>query len=320
MFFEGAEKKAELVVSPAAGSLRGRGRAFWDRIVETARAKILSTIESPECTAHLLSESSLFIWDDRVLLITCGRTTLAPAVLEIVAEVGAANVMALIYERKDNIFPEYQPSNFLDDARALGRVLPGKAFRLGEEDEHNVCVFHLDRRFKPDPKDVTLEILMHGIDARARAAFCKGPQHTLEFIHHQTGVRGIVEGFAVDDHVFDPVGYSLNALRGSEYYTIHVTPQAVGSYVSFETNHFFNTDLDAVVARVLDVFSPQSVDVLAFSSQLDPVSVPRPYLPRRSVVDRLGCGWGVQFLSFFKPQVRPAKAEPLTLGEAPSPS
>ena len=39
-----------------------------------------------------------------------------------------------------------------------------------EEDEHHVCVFHLERRFKPDPKDVTLEILMHGIDARARAA------------------------------------------------------------------------------------------------------------------------------------------------------
>lgn len=320
MFFEGAEKKAELVVTPAAGSLRGRGRPFWERIAATARAKILSTIESPECTAHLLSESSLFVWDDRVLLITCGRTTLAPAVLEIVKEVGADNVAALIYERKDNIYPEYQPSNFLDDARALGKVLPGKAFRLGEEDEHNVCVFHLDRRFKPDPKDVTLEILMHGIDARARAAFGRGPQHTPEFIHKETGVRSIIEGFAVDDHVFDPFGYSLNAVRGNEYYTIHVTPQAVGSYVSFETNHFFHEDLDAVVARVLDVFRPQSVDVLAFSSQLDPVSVPRPYLPRRSVVDRLGCGWGVQFLSFFKPQVRPSKAEPLALDEAASAS
>lgn len=316
MFFEGAEKKAEIVVSPAAGSLRGRGRAFWDRIVAAARAKTLSTIESPDCVAHLLSESSLFVWDHRVLLITCGRTTLAPAVLEVVKEVGADNVEALIYERKDNIFPEYQPTNFLDDARALGKVLPGKAFRLGEEDEHNVCVFHLDRRFKPDPRDVTLEILMHGIDERARSAFCRGPQHTLEFIHKETGVRSVVEGFAVDDHVFDPFGYSLNALRGPEYYTIHVTPQPVGSYVSFETNHFFNEDLDTVVARVLDIFRPQSVDVLAFSSQLDPVSVPRPYLPRRSVVDRLGCGWGVQFLSFFKPQVRPAKAEPLVIGPA----
>lgn len=318
MFFEGAEKKAELVVTPGAGSLRGRGRAFWERVVTAARAKILSTIETPQCTAHLLSESSLFVWDDRVLLITCGRTTLAPAVLEIVAEVGADNVAALIYERKDNIFPEYQPTNFISDARALGKVLPGKAFRLGEEDEHHISVFHLDRRFKPDPRDVTLEILMHGIDAKARAAFCKGPQHTLEFIHRETGVRGIVEGFAVDDHVFDPSGYSLNALRGSEYYTIHVTPQAVGSYVSFETNHFFNVDLDVVVQRVLDIFRPQSVDVLAFSSQLDPVTVPRPYQPRRSVVDKLGCGWSVQFLSFFKPQVRPGKAEPLALDAAAS--
>ncbi|MDE2292793.1 MAG: hypothetical protein KGL53_11985, partial [Elusimicrobia bacterium] len=206
---------------------------------------------------------------------------------------------------------EYQPTNFLDDARAIGRVLPGRAFRFGEEDEHHVCLFHLDRRFKPDPRDVTLEVLMHGIDERARRAFCRGPEHTLEAIHRGTGVRAILEGFQIDDHVFEPFGYSLNALRGPEYFTIHVTPQAVGSYVSFETNHFFHEDLEGVVSRVLEVFRPASVDVLAFSSQLDPVTVPKPYRLRRSVVDELGCGYGVQFLSFFRPQARPAKAEAL---------
>lgn len=303
---------------PGAGSLRALGRPFWEGVVASARAKILSVISNADCDAYLLSESSLFVWDERVLLITCGRTTLAPAVLEIIARVGKDNVSALIYERKDQIFPEYQPTNFLDDARVLGSVLPGKAYRFGEEDEHHVCVFHIDRGFKPDRRDVTLEILMHGIDARARSAFFKGPEHTLDFIHRETGVRGILEGFEIDDHVFEPAGYSLNALRGREYYSIHVTPQLVGSYVSFETNHFFNEDLDKVVSRVLDVFRPASVDVLAFSRELDPIMVPRPYLPRRSVVDRLACGYGVQFLSFFKPQGRPAKADILRIGEAVS--
>ncbi len=315
MFFEGAEKKAELVVSPDAGPLRALGRPFWESVVDKARARILSSIASDRCEAHLLSESSLFVWDHRVLLITCGQTTLAPAVLEIVRRVGRENVEALIFERKDHIFPEYQPTNFLDDARALGEVLPGKAFRFGEEDEHHVSLFTLERRFKPADDDVTLEILMHGIDAKARAAFCRGPQHTLEFIHRETGLKSIVEGFTVDDHVFEPVGYSLNALKGERYYTIHVTPQAMGSYVSVETNHFFHEDLGAVVGRVLDVFRPESVDVLAFSKNLDPVRVPKPYLPRRSVIDMLGCGYGVQFLSFFKPQTRPSKAERLRLEE-----
>ncbi|MBI3296627.1 MAG: adenosylmethionine decarboxylase [Elusimicrobia bacterium] len=315
MFFEGAEKKAELVVVPGSPSLRALGRPFWEGVVLKARAKVLSTLSNADCDAYLLSESSLFVWDERALLITCGRTTLVPAVLELVDRVGSDKVAALIYERKDQIFPEYQPTNFLDDARVLGAVLPGKAVRFGEEDEHHVCLFHSDRGFKPDTRDVTLEILMHGIDARARAAFFKGPEHTLEFIHRETGVRGIVDGFEVDDHVFEPTGYSLNALRGREYYTIHVTPQRVGSYVSFETNHFFNEDLDKVVTRVLDIFRPSSVDVLAFSRELDPVTVPKPYLPRRSVVDRLGCGYGVQFLSFFKPQSRPSKAQALEVPE-----
>ncbi|MDE2291761.1 MAG: adenosylmethionine decarboxylase, partial [Elusimicrobia bacterium] len=84
MFFEGAEKKAEIVAAPGTGSLRALGRPFWEGVIAAARAKILSALSSPACDAYLLSESSLFVWDDRALLITCGRTTLVPAVLRVV--------------------------------------------------------------------------------------------------------------------------------------------------------------------------------------------------------------------------------------------
>ena len=38
-FFEGTEKKVELVVAPEAGSLRDRGHAFWDDVVAACRAR-----------------------------------------------------------------------------------------------------------------------------------------------------------------------------------------------------------------------------------------------------------------------------------------
>jgi hypothetical protein len=47
----------------------------------------------------------------------------------------------------------------------------------------------------------------------------------------------------VDDFLFDPCGYSANALNDRFYYNIHVTPQEHCSYASFETNVSFDEAL-----------------------------------------------------------------------------
>ena len=44
-----------------------------------------------------------------------------------------------------------------------------------------------------------------------------------------TPLDAIFPGFQINDYLFQPCGYSLNAIRGSENYTIHVTPEEVGS-------------------------------------------------------------------------------------------
>ncbi|MCB0357905.1 MAG: hypothetical protein KDD40_12900, partial [Bdellovibrionales bacterium] len=73
MFFEGSEKKLEIELSISAGDLREKPFSFWEALVNKAQAKIISKIESSECRAFLLSESSLFVWSNRLTLITCGR-------------------------------------------------------------------------------------------------------------------------------------------------------------------------------------------------------------------------------------------------------
>ncbi len=50
-FFEGTEKKVELVIDPSLPSLRGRGDEYWERVVRVSGATIVSKIENEVSTA-----------------------------------------------------------------------------------------------------------------------------------------------------------------------------------------------------------------------------------------------------------------------------
>ena len=65
------------------------------------------------------------------------------------------------------------------------------------------------------------------------------------------------EGRVVHDHLFDPCGYSMNGEAGKGFYwTIHITPEAHCSYVSFETN-VTPSHYEALISRVVGAFKPQ---------------------------------------------------------------
>lgn len=313
MFFEGPEKKVELALAPGRPSLRARGRAYWDGVVERSRARILSAVSNESLDAYLLSESSLFVSDGWLTMITCGRTDLVAAVLKIWEDLGGTDALQyLIYERKNAHFQEYQPANFFDDVKRLSERLPGRSYRFGDGDDHHVFLFQLDKPYQPAQDDLTLEILMHGLDPQAARVFMSGPQRRRDFIREKSGVWSILPGFQVDDHLFEPMGYSLNAVRGSKYYTIHVTPQKIGSYVSFETNHVPG-DANELVTRVLDIFKPQSCDVVLFQPQGSRKKIRCSYPVKRSFRQNIPCGYRVTFDHHFKPAPGPAPAFEIVL-------
>lgn len=83
--FEGVEKRLIVEFYPSAlrsspiltnGSLRSLSASQWQTMLDRAACQILShkelETESGSCTAYLLSESSLFVYDHRVVLKTCG--------------------------------------------------------------------------------------------------------------------------------------------------------------------------------------------------------------------------------------------------------
>jgi S-adenosylmethionine decarboxylase len=296
MYFEGTEKKIELI-SRSAG-FRKRPEGFWHGLVEMAGAKVLSKISNEACDAYLLSESSLFVWDERVTMFTCGRTTLVRAVTYLMDTLGADKVDFLTYERKNEFFPHQQQTDFFADVEALKCRMPGKSFRFGMPDEHHLYLYHLDKPYKPQGVDATLEILMYNLQGQASEIF--NCDQTIERVRQLSKLDQVFPGFQIDDHLFQPCGYSLNAIRGSEYYTIHVTPEEVGSYVSFETNVRLGNRISTALRSVVEVFQPRSFDVIYFhpEKELKAFEV-NPFSQRNYVRQSLNCGFEVGFASYY---------------------
>ncbi len=310
-FFEGPEKKLELVVTPAHGSLRGLGESVWREIVRAAGAQILTTLRNEACDAYLLSESSLFVYDDWFVMITCGQTTLIDAFEEFLRHVPAEAIAFMVYERKNEHYPEHQPTTFYDDARRLQSLVRGRAIRFGDEHGHYVQMFHTTRPFVPESSDPTLEVLMHAIDSDVAQRFIGGPEEC-GAMASALGVDSLFPGFTTSEHVFEPAGYSLNALSGSEYYTIHVTPESMGSYVSFETNHDFRGKLTELVGSIVELFQPRAFDVLAFLPGETANLSAKGYLLGDHVVDSLG-GYHVSYFQYFVPTDGPRRPSQLSL-------
>ncbi len=272
---------------------------------------MLSVLRSEHCDSYLLSESSLFVFDDWFVMITCGQTKLVDAVEEVLRVIPPESIAFFVYERKNEHYPEHQPTTFYDDARKLQSMLPGRAIRFGDEHGHYIQMFHSTRPFRPDTTDPTLEVLMHAIDRDVADRFVGGASEAGGMAQN-LGIDRILPGFVTSEHVFEPAGYSLNALKGAEYYTIHVTPEAAGSYASFETNYDFRGGLNDLVSAIVSLFQPRAFDVLTFLPDADAKLSVQGYSLGDHVVDALG-GYRVSYFQYFVPPTGPRAPHRLTL-------
>lgn len=299
MHFEGPEKKLEVLFQDVP--MPRDDRAFWQKLVTAANAEIISEIHTDQIDAYLLSESSLFVQNNRILMITCGRTTLVDVAEPIFARFPKEKAAFLIYERKNEFFPEKQPTSFAEDAERLNAILPGESILLGSDQSQHISLFQTTAPYTPADKDMTLEILMQGMP-KARCDLFR-PESGLNKIHEITRIPDILPGFAVDAHIFAPFGYSMNAVRGHHYFTIHVTPQSPCTYVSFETNFYFGDDqqlFDRTIRNVLYAFEPERYNILFFQKDKKLKYTAAEDELRRSRDVELECGFATEFYDYIR--------------------
>lgn len=300
MFFEGSEKKIEVIFNKSLPSLRQMPKERWHQLVKASNAQILSQVSNDSIDAYLLSESSLFVYDHYLVMITCGTTQLVSAVEDLMSDFDPGQIEAFFYERKNELLPQAQKTDFFKDIESLKKWFDGEAMRFGREDEHHLYLFASNKKYEPAKDDHTMEVLMHGIDPAVIALFtgCKGCNH--QDLRDRSGISNIVLG-DIDDYIFEPMGYSLNSVYENRYFTIHITPENHGSYISYETNAFDKFEQAQWAQKVLDVFRPMSFDLVFFNNE----KVEKPdfgdSILKRQYAEKIKSGYQTQYFSYYKP-------------------
>jgi ornithine decarboxylase len=111
-----SDSESEPVLSLLSHSLRSISKQEWNTLLEPAECCIVSSASNSSCDAYLLSESSLFVFDHRLVLKTCGTTKILDAVPGILNAAAKTKVNLKVqrakYSRSTFRCPEQQPAPY----------------------------------------------------------------------------------------------------------------------------------------------------------------------------------------------------------------
>jgi S-adenosylmethionine decarboxylase len=282
-FFEGAEKRLEVIFrSTSTSSPKGLLKVSyekWVNLLDKVNCQVLNVTSNSYMTTFVLSESSLFVTSHRMLIKTCGNTTLLeclPLLMIYSAELDLA-VEAVSYSHKNFLAPQRQLEgykSFETEIEILNKYFDGKPYILEPSDENDMA----DRWFiyqsfpksqsKLTGNDQKIEIIMTELDKKVMHQFFKGDFNANE-VTISSGISDIMPGQKIDSHLFDPCGYSMNSISPSVldlYSTIHITPEAAFSYVSYECN-LKTSSYQTILNKVLSVFKPSKFLVVVYAEK-----------------------------------------------------
>ncbi|XP_014672418.1 PREDICTED: S-adenosylmethionine decarboxylase proenzyme-like [Priapulus caudatus] len=226
--------------------------------------------------SYVLSESSMFVLKHRLILKTCGRTTLLDAIkpLRELADkhCGFNKVQDIFYSHKNLMRPHMQEEPhkcFAKEVEILDELFDnGEAYCLGKVNSDCWYLYTLNQFCDPIlVPDQTLEVLMTKLDPEVMKMFTCEESSTAREITEKTGIGMLWPNMKIDDFLFDPCGYSMNGVFDEDkYMTIHVTPEDEFSYVSFETNASERC-YKRMIGDVLQIFHPGKFILTVFANK-----------------------------------------------------
>lgn len=279
-FYEGTEKLLEVWFTKSDNrtdqcDLRKIQRSSWESMLKFARCEILSMRRTEHLDGYVLSESSMFVYKDRIIMKTCGQTTLLNCIeplLYLVREIaGFDEILDVFYSRKNFMRPELQDkshSSFDSEIEILDAEFEvGSAYCLGKINRDCWYLYTLHPEKGVTQPDQTLELIMVDLDNDMMSIFTQACSSSAREATQKSGIDRLFHNLHVDDFLFSPCGYSMNGfLRSGHYVTIHITPEVDFSYVSFETNAPLTSYME-LITKVLRMFLPSKFMMTIFANE-----------------------------------------------------
>ncbi|MFT6926568.1 MAG: S-adenosylmethionine decarboxylase [Psychromonas sp.] len=262
MFYEGTEKRLEIITTEL--DLLQFSDIFWQQMVAQAGAFIISKIQNTQLKAYLLSESSLFVWHNKLLLITCGNTHLVKAAQFFQKQVENRVIQSLLFHRHQAHLPDLQKSSFAQDTVLLKTHLQGKTMHWQANYRGDLFLFGEALTGAVKTKQI---LMLHGLCGDFASLLQSGMAGQQQ-IESTLAVLQFFPGLQTDQFTFSPKGYSLNALAGKQYLTVHITPEKLSTYLSVESS-FETQVLQPFSDHLHALFRPQQSHLMSFIDHPD---------------------------------------------------
>lgn len=257
MWFSASASSLPLASSPEG--LKAVPAEVWKDMLDLVNCKVLSVVESENVDAYLLSESSMFVFPHKIILKTCGTTTLLsglPRILEIAAvkagfphtvadhhgrTATAAHPYRVFYSRKNFLFPDQQRGphrSWRDEVKSLDRLfLGGSAYVIGKLNGEHWYLYltepntMLTPPSTPDRRDTPFKILDLPV-SRASLSASK-------------------EGDDDNDETLEILMTDLEPKNAQQFYLDHASTVAEGRF--YEQAHEARIDAQQHVGSLADL-------------------------------------------------------------------
>jgi S-adenosylmethionine decarboxylase len=285
---------------------------IWKEMLDLVNCKVLSILESDTVDAYLLSESSMFVWPHKLVLKTCGTTTLLcglPRMLEIAAlEAGfphapvnllkgipaAATPYRVFYSRKNFLYPNQQRGphrSWRDEVRFLDKMfLGGSAYMIGKMngDHWYLYITGPDTRLTPpttpDSKRTDTKFLSLPDAEKMKRKMGGEDDETLEILMTDLDEENARQ-FYLEDASAVAEGHHFQKVRKNARKHLDTIPEEKRKN-GYTNGHAFSDD-------GFDVFEQTSSDHSQYSSDDDDLTIPEELTTEGHALGTIvsdGCG------------------------------